>query len=313
VTKRFRQLRRAITQLAIRKTIEATASLPIGPQQSNVRRLIAFAGNIPVLRWKVRKLMCLALGDGVPVGAERHYFRHVAWLFSSSLATFHHGFAATRVADQIKFNETISVLDDAVAEGRGVVLTVPHWSGHQLAGALVAHRHPMAMLVRQATTSERAARNAKWYQALGVETVLRPNQASRIKDGVAYLKILKRGKILAVSPDLLSGSAKGFEISIFGRPATLPGGAFALAISSRAPMVRPSFVWQSDSSFLITFERAPPPPDNCNRDAAIHACLQDWCHWFEEKLRANPDSWLFWLDTRWSRFLLSTPRTSGVE
>ena len=40
-----------------------------------------------------------------------------------------------------------------------------------------------------------------------------------------------------------------------------------------------------------------------DRDGAVRAAAQDWCLWFEDKLRANPENWLFWLDKRWSRFL----------
>ena len=96
----------------------------------------------------------------------------------------------------------------------------------------------MVMLVRQAPTPERADRKAKWYQALGAETVLRPKHASTIKDAVAYLKVLKRGKMLAITPDLLGRSRSRHRVSIFGRPARFNGGAFALAIAANAPMIR---------------------------------------------------------------------------
>ena len=78
-------------------------------------------------------------------------------------------------------------------------------------------------------------------------------------------------------------------------------------------MIRVSGVWQSDSSVVLPFERAPPPPDNDDRETVIRACVQDWCRWFEEKLRADPENWLFWLDKRWSRFLRVTPRASCME
>ncbi|WP_291573030.1 hypothetical protein [Bradyrhizobium sp.] len=73
-------------------------------------------------------------------------------------------------------------------------------------------------------------------------------------------------------------------------------------------MVRFSTVWQSDSSVVLSFERAPQP-DHTDRDTAIRTCAQDWCRWFEDKLRANPEIWLFWLDKRWTHFLRKTPRT----
>jgi hypothetical protein len=56
------------------------------------------------------------------------------------------------------------------------------------------------------------------------------------------------------------------------------------------------------------WERAPDLPPARNREIAVRGAVQDWCNWFEEKLRANPENWVFWLDKRWSRFLGATPR-----
>ena len=309
----LQQLRRAATQIAIGQAIAATSALPIDLQRSIVRSLVGLAGGIPMLRWKVRENMRLALGKDVPAKAEHLYFRHLGWLLSSSLSTFHHGIAATPVPEEVKLDESVRLLDDAVAEGRGVVLASPHWSGHELVAAIINRRHPMVMFVRQAPTSERALRKLKWYNALGAETVLRPNRTSMIEDAVAYLKVLRKGKLLAITPDLLAEPGQGVETCIFGRPARLHGGAFALAILAGAPMIRVSGRWQSNSTIMVMFDRAPPAPDASDRDASIRAAVQDWCRWFEEKLRANPENWQFWLDKRWSRFLRVTPRARGAE
>ncbi len=307
------QLRRTITQHAIRNAIAATAALPIGPQRFGVSGMLRFAGSIPALRRKVRENMCLALGEDIPPDAERRYFEHVGWFLSSSLATFHRGIAATPVIDEVRFDQSVRVLDDAFAEGRGVVLTVPHWSGHELVAAVIARRHPMVMLVRQAPTQERTDRKAKWYRALGAETVLRPKQSSMIKDAVAYLKVLKTGKMLAITPDLLADAPNGFEVSLFGRTAKLNGGAFALALAGKAPLIRISGAWLPGPVAALTFERAATPPDTMDREDAIRFCLQDWCDWFERELRAHPENWLFWLDKRWTKFLRGAPRASSNE
>jgi lauroyl/myristoyl acyltransferase len=306
----LRQLRRAATQLSIRFAITATAALPIGLQRSVVRSLVALAGGIPMLRRKVRENMCLAFGDDVPAQAESLYFRRLGWMLSHSLSTFHHGIAAAGVNEAVTFDGSIRLLDDAVAEGRGVVLAAPHCFGHELVAALLNRRHPMAMLVRQAPTSERMTRKLKWYDALSVDIVLRPSHASTVKDAVACLKVLKAGKLLAITPDLLADPGQGVETCIFGRPARLPGGAFALAIAARAPMIRVSARWQSDSHLTVLFDRVPLALDARDREAAIQAGVRDWCRWLEQKLRAHPENWLFWLDKRWSRFLRATPRAS---
>jgi hypothetical protein len=65
--------------------------------------------------------MLLALGDDVPPDAEILYFRRLGWFLASALAVFHHGTKASAVFDEIKFDQSIAVLDAAVAEGRGAV------------------------------------------------------------------------------------------------------------------------------------------------------------------------------------------------
>jgi lauroyl/myristoyl acyltransferase len=284
----------------------------MGAQRSIVQSLVSLGAGIPMLRWKLRENMRLALGYDVPAQIINLYFRQVGWSLSSALATYHHGIAATPVLQEMKFDESVRLLDEAAAEGRGVVITSAHWSGHELVAAMITRRHPLAILVRQAPTEERAARKLKWYNALGVETVLRPNRASTIKDAVAYLSVLKKGKVLGITPDLLADAGQGVDTIIFGRQARLHAGAFALAIAANAPMLRLFFRWQSDRSLVVVLERVPSIIDHSDRDAAIRASAQDWCRWFEEKLRANPENWLFWLDKRWSRFLRANPRMADA-
>ena len=79
------------------------------------------------------------------------------------------------------------------------------WSGaverevqHKLAAACIGQRHPIVMLVREASTPELTEQKLKWYAALGAGTVIRPRGATPIKDAVAYLKILKQRKLLAM-------------------------------------------------------------------------------------------------------------------
>jgi lauroyl/myristoyl acyltransferase len=307
------QLRRAVAQSALQQLIAATAGLSVDSQRALVRASIAALAAIPTLRWKVRRNMRLALGDDVPRQAVGLYFRRLAWFQASSLAILHHGLSATPVIDEIVLDASVRALDDAVAEGRGVVLVTPHWSGHGIVCAVIARRHPMTLLVRAAARPERAALKQKWYEALGTEIVLRPTgTATQIKDAVAYLKVLKKGRTLGIAPDLLTDSGPSFETRIFGRPARMPGGAFALALSTRAPLIRVSVRWETDARMLVMFERVSLPADGADQDEAIRLAVGDWCRWIEEKLRAHPENWLFWLDKRWSRFLQATARVPGA-
>jgi len=265
-----------------------------------------------MLRARVRRNMHLALGSEIPADAPRRYFRHVGWMQGAALAAFHHGLAASAVPEEAVFDDTLGVVDAAIAEGRGAIIVSPHWSGHELLAGLMAVGRPMTMLVRQSSIPDHMARKLKWYSALGVEIILRPDGASRIKDAAAYLSILRQGKVLAITPDLLTSSDAAVEVEVFGRRAKVFGGAFAMACAARAPMLRPILRWQSDARVLVGWTRADSPIDTADRSVAIRTAAQDWFRWFEESLRAAPENWLFWLDKRWSRFLQDTPRRTSV-
>lgn len=307
----FDRFRRGATQLAIRAAIAATAPVPDRIQQCAILALARLLARIPALRRRLRENIRLALDCDAPAGIEKLYFRHWAWVASNSLLTFHRGVAATPVMNDVTFDDSFRLFEQAVAEGRGVILVAPHWIGHELATALISRTYPITMLVRQAPTEERMARKLKWYRELGVEILLRPRTSSNFKDALAYLKVLKAGKVLALTPDLLASPGQGVVARVFGRDARLPGGAFMLSMMAQAPMIRGSMRWESDSRAVLMFERVDPPRNDGDRDAAVQEALEDWCRWFEGKLLTAPENWLFWLDKRWTRFLRATPRISS--
>ena len=85
------ELGRALTQLAIRQTIRATARFSVEQQRRTVHSLIEFTGALPMLRRRVRENMGLALGSDVPVQSDSRYFHHLGWYLGNALSTFHHG------------------------------------------------------------------------------------------------------------------------------------------------------------------------------------------------------------------------------
>jgi lauroyl/myristoyl acyltransferase len=306
-------LRRSVSEFAIRQTIAATGLFPPAIQRRTGRSLVSVAGSIPMLQARALANMRLALGSDVPSEAAQLYFRRIAWWLSNTLTVFHHGIDASPIAEEVAFDDTFAVVDEAIALGRGAVITSPHWFGHELTTALINRRHPITLVVRQGTNAEKMARKLKWYSALGVDVVVRPRGASAIKDAAAYLKVLKQNRILAVTPDLLTSQDAGVGVEIFGRGGQIFAGAFAIASIARAPLLRPFPRWQSDSRLIVSWASTDLPSVDQNRTAVIAGAAQDWCRWFEGKLRSRPQDWLFWLDKRWSRFLRATPPQSPIS
>ncbi len=309
----LRDIGRSASELAVRRIIAATGLLSPESQRRTGRSLVSVAGAMPLLRARALANMRLAFGEAVPSEASQLYFRRVSWWLSNALAVFHHGVAATPVAEEVAFDDTFSAFDEAMAQGRGAVVASPHWCGHEISTALINRKYPFTLVVRQGSTAEKTARKLRWYSALGVEVVVRPHGASAMKDAAAYLKVLKQNRILAITPDLLAPPDAGIEVEIFRRRARIFPGAFAIASAARAPLLRPFPRWQSDSSVIYSCSMSDAPLRSKDSVDAIAVAAQDWCHWFEDKLRNNPQDWLFWLDKRWSQFLRTTPRQSQIS
>jgi lauroyl/myristoyl acyltransferase len=305
-------LRRTATDFAIRRAVGVSARLQVAQQCQLARSLAAVPEAIPMLRARVRENVRLALGSDISADAARRYFRHIGWMQGAALATFHHGLAESPVVQDASFDDSCRLVDEAVAEGRGALIVSPHWSGHELLAALVAQRHPMTMLVRRSSATDRMSRKLKWYSALGVEVILRPEGASTIRDAAAYMSVLRKGRVLAITPDLLSSSEAAIEVEVFGRRAKVLGGSFAIACAAHAPMLRPTLRWKSDKRVVVHCTRADPPIGLADRSAAIRTAAQDWFNWFEDSLQVEPENWLFWLDKRWSRFLRAEPRRPRI-
>jgi lauroyl/myristoyl acyltransferase len=258
----------------------------------------------PVLSANLRR----ALGPDPRLGQiERDYsYRASQWARYTAL-TFHRGFAASGFAEEGGvLHETFVHLERAAAMGRGVVLVGPHQFGHELFAALIHRRITLVGVIRQ--EERNAALFERWYQQLGMPTILRPRHAGAVSDFRAMLRVLRDGATLGITPDLPGAEGEGEVVQWFGRRVGLRGGAFWLAMHSHAPLVRywidrvgPRLVGRFAPAVMI--EREPGLTAGC----IVQRHLQEWTAEFEHELRAQPGSWALWVDRRWTRVLRRPP------
>jgi lauroyl/myristoyl acyltransferase len=195
-----------------------------------------------------------------------------------------------------------------VARGRGVVLAAPHLACHEITAAYLHRRHAVAALVRESKSAGHDAVKRRWYEALGLETVHRARGSSLVADVVAMLRVLRGGRILAVTPDVLVPPERGVRVRLFGREVCLSPGVAVLAQRSGAPLVSALLEWEDgpgprQGHVRIHFSEPLELPAGGDRDRAARAGMQSWCVGAEEYLRRRPENWLFWLDKRWGRAL----------
>jgi KDO2-lipid IV(A) lauroyltransferase len=253
------------------------------------------------------KNLVLGLGpDGVSSQAVRTYFRNLGRLFGWSMAVYHRGFWHSGVPEKIEFGASVIHLDQAVAKGHGVVLASPHQFCHELGAAYINGRHKTVALVREEKDRWRQSMKERWFQATGLDTVPRPRRSSVMADTFASLRVLKSGRLLAVTPDLIVPGASGVPVEMFGRVISLSPGLVLLSMKAKAPLVTCYFHWEVDGRIILNFTEPVEYPQTGDRKKTAVEGLQAWCRQCEGYLRENPGNWMFWLDKRWAWALRTT-------
>jgi len=237
-----------------------------------------------------------------------HYFAHVGKLIGWSLAVHEAGFERSGVADLVELDESVSNLDRAVAAGRGVILASPHVFCHEIGAAAINRRHRVTALVRESKSPGREALKRRWYEATGMATVHRPRRSSVIGDTLAYLRLLRRGEVLAITPDLVVPASRGVPVVMFDREVHLMPGIVVLAMRSGAPVVTATYGDRVSIRCRITFTDPMWFAPGADPNGAVRRGMQAWCDWFEVYLRQYPENWMFWLDKRWTRVLRTQSR-----
>ncbi len=277
-------------------------------QLISLGRFLGVAAGWPLRRRLARNLTCAGLCAS-PAVLDR-YFQLLGTWAGWSLAVYQKGFTASGVARRIHLDDSVAHVDRAMSLGKGVILATGHFFCHEMGAAAINLRHPLVALVRESKDPLRHAVKQRWYQATGLELVHRARRSTLLADALAYLRVLRAGKILAITPDLPVRPDRGVPVSMFGKTVVLPSGMIALAMRSGAPVVACWGEWIEDRrgrpvEARIRFDEPMTFSPSKDRDAVCRAGMAEFARRQEEDLRKFPANWMFWLDKTWTRILRS--------
>jgi lauroyl/myristoyl acyltransferase len=189
-------------------------------------------------------------------------------------------------------------LDRALAAGRGAVLATPHLGNWESGGAWLALEGYRAVAVAERLRPEELFERFRRYrEALGLEII-------PLDDGPAALRrvasALRDGKVAALVADRdLTG--RGLPVTMFGRPARLPGGPAALALRTGAALL-PCAVYQEPRGRWRGVIRPPVEvPTGGDQRADALELTRRMARELEQLVAAAPDQWHvlvpFWEET----------------
>lgn len=312
----LRELRRWLT------TTAKHTGLALVPRVSprwldRLERAVARAGPVtPVLAHQVMTNM-RAAGVYSKQTIDGH-FQQVARHLLNAVRIFRAQFEPQWVGNlarrEVAVDESVIALRSSLAAGRGAVIAPPHVCNYVLTVVRLSQEIPVAVYLRWSKDERKRAIKEAWCKAAGLEVILEPaNAADPTSRAAACVDVLRAGKALVMTPDIVQKAGRGTRVTLFGRQVDLPSGPASIAMLAETPLV-PIFGRVRDHVHTIVAKPALRVESlsraQGGRSAAMRAVMQVWADQFAEFLRDDPATWFLWADSRWTRFFHGDPRYS---
>ena len=185
--------------------------------------------------------------------------------------------------------EGVEHLQNAAAQGRGILVLTAHYGNWELLAA--AHGLtglPLSVVIRPLDHPVLDDLAARLRRRSGAELIVK-HQAVR-----EVLQALRRGRMVGVLLDQNATRAEGVFVPFFGVPASTSKGLAVLALRTEAPVV-PVFLRRTpegDHCMDVGPALVPPP------DGDVLAYTATFNRAIEAEIRRAPEQWL-WMHARW--------------
>lgn len=212
---------------------------------------------------------------------------------------------ARMVREQIQLDESVQILQRAVAAGNGAIVVGCHITNFLLVLARLNEEIPLTVYLRHSRDPRRLAAKERWCRATGLQFIAEPaSSTDPTRRAAAMAEALQSGRVLVITPDLPQKDASGVPVRFIDRRIWLPNGPAALSLLTGAPLVA-AVARPAGSATCLVLE-GPIGAEVTNkgrgwRQDAIAERMQWFADRFANYLRAYPSLWFLWGDNRWTR------------
>jgi KDO2-lipid IV(A) lauroyltransferase len=196
-----------------------------------------------------------------------------------------------RVVSRVRI-ENEAALRDPLAEGRGVVVTLPHMGNWDHAGAWACLTGAsVTTVVERLRPEELYERFLEFRRGLGMEIV--PLSGGNDDVFATLAKRLQGGALVPLVADR-DLSRRGVDVTLFGEAARMPAGPAALAIRTGAALV-PATLWyegsEPDHRLVVRFHDEIPVPGRVRGAERVSQMTQAVADIFGAGIAEYPQDW----------------------
>jgi KDO2-lipid IV(A) lauroyltransferase len=276
--------------------------LPLLPARLGYR-LASLAGSIAYLvsgrgRAAVQANLDRVLGPKVDPAQRNRLVRRV---FQNAAKNYFDLFRVPRL-HPAEVEKVLSIhnwerLEQALAQGKGVVLATAHFGNFDLVGQVLAGRSlPVTAIAESLQPPQLFHLVTGMRNSKGLSFIPAGPAAVR-----AVIKALRRGEIVGMACDR-DIQGKGLRVRFFGEETRLPTGAMFMGVKTGAPIVPAFVVRRPDDTFTAFVESpievGPAQPE----EEVVRRCTEQMAALLERYISQYPDQWVvfepIWRDGR---------------
>jgi KDO2-lipid IV(A) lauroyltransferase len=199
---------------------------------------------------------------------------------------------------------TWNVVEEAMAQQKGVILVAGHLGSWELSGAYLAARGiDLEAVVRQQENPLFDGYLTRTRHRIGMKVIY---------DGDAVRRVPRALRSKAMVAFVMDQGAAGLAstwVPFFGRFAKTPRGAATFALRLGSPIIFLVALRQPDGSFTASFERVPVH-ETGDKNADVDRIVSDCTAVLERWVRKAPEQY-FWHHRRWKHQQPNTPPELG--
>jgi phosphatidylinositol dimannoside acyltransferase len=196
-----------------------------------------------------------------------------------------------RTADLIARMDVVGepLLRTAVAEGNGMILSLPHMGNWDQAGAWLAGTGvPFTTVAERLKPESLFTRFVEFRESLGMEVI--PLTGGEQPPFKILAERLRAGGVLCLLADR-DLTPRGIEVDFFGSAANMPAGPAALAYDTGAALLPVTSWYPSRTRWGLHIHDRIQVPGEGSREEKIHAMTQQVAAAFQSAITAHPQDW----------------------
>ncbi len=179
--------------------------------------------------------------------------------------------------------------EDALAEGRGLLLVTAHTAGWEVIGPLLARDERLHVMIVEAVERDAVA-NAIQDDARSAHGLRVAHVGDDPLSALPLVRHLRDGGVVALQVDRAPRGVRSRHVTLFGEEASIPEGPLRLAALTGAPIV-PVFVARTGHRRYNVVASAPIRLDRSSSDIDLDAAAQELASRLEAFVRTRPTQW----------------------